>query len=183
MLKVSCFKCTLCSSGRCSRTYTHIFFPSHTDSIENQFDRFSNSMIQYFSSKSSKSTSKSKTKSITIEEKVVMEEEEEEDYVDEEDDEYDSTLADFQQQATASSKQELDLEDLGKMAAKLTKTRAEAANDMDALDPDSIAKLSIGEGLVAVKRKKEMVTPPLRAALEKQGYKIVGTHSGVKICR
>ncbi|KAK7291191.1 hypothetical protein RIF29_06134 [Crotalaria pallida] len=31
--------------------------------------------------------------------------------------------------------------------------------------------------------KKEMVTPVIRANLEKQGYKIIGSHSGVKICR
>ncbi|KAE8100229.1 hypothetical protein FH972_018151 [Carpinus fangiana] len=31
--------------------------------------------------------------------------------------------------------------------------------------------------------KKEMVTPVIRASLEKQGYKIIGSHSGVKICR
>ena len=31
--------------------------------------------------------------------------------------------------------------------------------------------------------KREMVTPQLRAALTKQGYKILGSHSGVKLCR
>ncbi|KAE8731361.1 hypothetical protein F3Y22_tig00002840pilonHSYRG01133 [Hibiscus syriacus] len=31
--------------------------------------------------------------------------------------------------------------------------------------------------------KREMVTPVIRANLEKQGYKIIGSHSGVKICR
>ncbi|KAK4429251.1 S-adenosyl-L-methionine-dependent tRNA 4-demethylwyosine synthase [Sesamum alatum] len=31
--------------------------------------------------------------------------------------------------------------------------------------------------------EKEMVTPVLRANLEKQGYKIIGSHSGVKLCR
>ncbi|KAA0065238.1 S-adenosyl-L-methionine-dependent tRNA 4-demethylwyosine synthase [Cucumis melo var. makuwa] len=31
--------------------------------------------------------------------------------------------------------------------------------------------------------KKVMVTPVIRASLEKQGYKIIGSHSGVKICR
>ncbi|KDP38500.1 hypothetical protein JCGZ_04425 [Jatropha curcas] len=31
--------------------------------------------------------------------------------------------------------------------------------------------------------QKEMVTPVIRANLEKQGYKIIGSHSGVKICR
>ncbi|KAF5182037.1 S-adenosyl-l-methionine-dependent trna 4-demethylwyosine synthase [Thalictrum thalictroides] len=30
---------------------------------------------------------------------------------------------------------------------------------------------------------KEMVTPVIRASLQKQGYKIIGSHSGVKICR
>uniref|UniRef100_A0A7C9A8H1 tRNA 4-demethylwyosine synthase (AdoMet-dependent) n=1 Tax=Opuntia streptacantha TaxID=393608 RepID=A0A7C9A8H1_OPUST len=31
--------------------------------------------------------------------------------------------------------------------------------------------------------QREMVTPLIRANLEKQGYKIIGSHSGVKICR
>ncbi|KAF7829677.1 S-adenosyl-L-methionine-dependent tRNA 4-demethylwyosine synthase [Senna tora] len=31
--------------------------------------------------------------------------------------------------------------------------------------------------------QREMVTPVIRANLEKQGYKIIGSHSGVKICR
>ncbi|KAL7261938.1 hypothetical protein ACSBR1_000354 [Camellia fascicularis] len=31
--------------------------------------------------------------------------------------------------------------------------------------------------------EKEMVTPVIRASLEKQGYKIIGSHSGVKLCR
>lgn len=34
-----------------------------------------------------------------------------------------------------------------------------------------------------VNGKKAMVTPVIRANLEKQGYKIIGSHSGVKICR
>jgi tRNA wybutosine-synthesizing protein 1 len=33
------------------------------------------------------------------------------------------------------------------------------------------------------KEKREMVTPQLREALTKQGYKILGSHSGVKLCR
>ncbi|KAL2504096.1 S-adenosyl-L-methionine-dependent tRNA 4-demethylwyosine synthase [Abeliophyllum distichum] len=31
--------------------------------------------------------------------------------------------------------------------------------------------------------EREMVTPVIRASLEKQGYKIIGSHSGVKLCR
>ncbi|ONI32680.1 hypothetical protein PRUPE_1G379500 [Prunus persica] len=34
-----------------------------------------------------------------------------------------------------------------------------------------------------VNGQKEMVTPVIRASLVKQGYKIIGSHSGVKICR
>lgn len=34
-----------------------------------------------------------------------------------------------------------------------------------------------------VNGEKEMVTPVIRASLVKQGYKIIGSHSGVKICR
>ncbi|CAF2824018.1 unnamed protein product [Rotaria sp. Silwood2] len=30
---------------------------------------------------------------------------------------------------------------------------------------------------------KEMITPLIRKSLEKQGYKLIGTHSGVKLCR
>ncbi|XP_073022539.1 S-adenosyl-L-methionine-dependent tRNA 4-demethylwyosine synthase-like [Primulina eburnea] len=34
-----------------------------------------------------------------------------------------------------------------------------------------------------VNGEKEMVTPVIRASLQKQGYKIIGSHSGVKLCR
>lgn len=30
---------------------------------------------------------------------------------------------------------------------------------------------------------REMLTPSLRKALSKQGYRLLGTHSGVKMCR
>ncbi|EPR78621.1 Radical S-adenosyl methionine and flavodoxin domain protein [Spraguea lophii 42_110] len=39
------------------------------------------------------------------------------------------------------------------------------------------------EDLGAGNNSKEMATPSLKRALTKQGYKIVGTHSGVKLCR
>ncbi|KAG8377786.1 hypothetical protein BUALT_Bualt08G0069900 [Buddleja alternifolia] len=38
-------------------------------------------------------------------------------------------------------------------------------------------------GEVVLNGKKEMVTPVIRANLEKQGYKVIGSHSGVKLCR
>jgi len=54
----------------------------------------------------------------------------------------------------------IDLEDIGKVIKK-GKTKEKPATG----DP------------------KEMVTPMLRKSLTKQGYKIIGTHSGVKLCR
>ena len=30
---------------------------------------------------------------------------------------------------------------------------------------------------------REMITPLLRQSLEKQGYRLIGSHSGVKLCR
>lgn len=36
---------------------------------------------------------------------------------------------------------------------------------------------------VSPAERKPMVTPSLKASLQKQGYKIVGSHSGVKLCR
>jgi len=55
----------------------------------------------------------------------------------------------------------VDLEDLGAVLSK---------------GKNAAAKLKSGE-------PKEMVTPSLRKSLTKQGYKIIGSHSGVKLCR
>ena len=56
----------------------------------------------------------------------------------------------------------VDLEDLGEV---MKKARTKPAERKIAGEP------------------KEMVTPLLRKTLTKQGYKIIGTHSGVKLCR
>lgn len=37
--------------------------------------------------------------------------------------------------------------------------------------------------IIANTSPREMLTPTLRASLEKQGYKLIGSHSGVKMCR
>ncbi|CAN7944472.1 unnamed protein product, partial [Ixodes hexagonus] len=56
----------------------------------------------------------------------------------------------------------IDLEDLGAMrAASKAKAKAESA---------------LGQ-------PKDMLTPPVRQSLTKQGYKLIGSHSGVKLCR
>ena len=40
------------------------------------------------------------------------------------------------------------------------------------------AEEELGDGEV-----REMITPMLRESLEKQGYRLIGSHSGVKLCR
>lgn len=59
----------------------------------------------------------------------------------------------------------VDMEDLGKVinGMKTKRTKKNAVN---------------GDA-----QPKEMITPLLRKSLEKQGYKLIGTHSGVKLCR
>lgn len=89
----------------------------------------------------------------------------------------------------------LDVEDMGKVATKLQ----EAVNDFaqSRSSPSSpLAKRSIGGKLdngsariqiivedAPKKPLRAMVTPALEKNLTKQGYKIIGSHSGVKICR
>ncbi|KAI9000257.1 hypothetical protein BC832DRAFT_562912 [Gaertneriomyces semiglobifer] len=75
--------------------------------------------------------------------------------------------------AAGQEEELVDVEDMGTVAAKMNESKAQR---------DGPA------GLVVSRRRptretKEMVTPMLRKSLEKQGYKIVGTHSGVKLCR
>ncbi|KAH3891262.1 hypothetical protein DPMN_015355 [Dreissena polymorpha] len=63
----------------------------------------------------------------------------------------------------------VDLEDLGKVMKQMKTAKAKRQEE-------EVAMSGGGE-------RKEMVTPQLRKALTKQGYKIIGSHSGVKLCR
>lgn len=54
----------------------------------------------------------------------------------------------------------VDMEDLGKVMTKIKNNKSKPPAE-----------------------PKEMITPLLRKSLEKQGYKLIGTHSGVKLCR
>jgi tRNA wybutosine-synthesizing protein 1 len=69
----------------------------------------------------------------------------------------------------------LDLEDMG---SAMNKTSAEAAQHRQAVK-DALRE----DGAGAVVERREMVTKLQRKALTKEGYKIIGTHSAVKICR
>lgn len=62
----------------------------------------------------------------------------------------------------------VDLEDLGRMV------RVESKEDSENSEEEEI--ITDGE-------PREMLTPQLREALSKQGYRLIGSHSGVKLCR
>ncbi|KAJ3014650.1 S-adenosyl-L-methionine-dependent tRNA 4-demethylwyosine synthase [Thoreauomyces humboldtii] len=78
----------------------------------------------------------------------------------------------------------MDLEDMGAMASKIKTAKTSKLDEEESYGVErSGPKRTIGEEQRPTKITKEMVTPMLRKSLEKQGYKIVGTHSGVKMCR
>ncbi|NWQ62605.1 TYW1 synthase, partial [Neopipo cinnamomea] len=70
----------------------------------------------------------------------------------------------------------IDVEDLGNIMGHMKKTKV-------------LLFLWVGNGQVFAtdqkeeEEKREMITPALRDALTKQGYKLIGSHSGVKLCR
>jgi tRNA wybutosine-synthesizing protein 1 len=69
------------------------------------------------------------------------------------------------QKITKSKNGLIDMEDIGTVFNKIKNTKAKPK----ALEENG--------------SQKEMITPLLRKSLEKQGYKLIGTHSGVKLCR
>lgn len=76
----------------------------------------------------------------------------------------------------------VDMEDLGNImnSAKKAKSKEESGGD------GQTVKLSKLNGVKKIEDEgegREMITPALRAALTKQGYKLIGSHSGVKLCR
>jgi len=64
----------------------------------------------------------------------------------------------------------VDMEDIGNVM-----------NDFEKSKEDEFIQGFVGEKTIP--QNREMVTPMLQKSLEKQGYKIIGSHSGVKICR
>lgn len=64
----------------------------------------------------------------------------------------------------------VDVEDIGNVM-KYTTTQ----------QSDEFDEAFVGESVAPSNR--EMITPLLKKSLEKQGYKLIGSHSGVKICR
>lgn len=62
----------------------------------------------------------------------------------------------------------VDLEDLGSFVRVESKDAGESEEDEEILNDGEV---------------REMLTPQLRESLSKQGYRLIGTHSGVKLCR
>lgn len=77
----------------------------------------------------------------------------------------------------------VDLEDMGQMMKKestkkvTNKATPQNLKEDDDDDDDDDGELP-KDGII-----REMLTPSLRKALTKQGYKLLGSHSGVKMCR
>ncbi|XP_061460947.1 S-adenosyl-L-methionine-dependent tRNA 4-demethylwyosine synthase TYW1-like [Rhineura floridana] len=71
----------------------------------------------------------------------------------------------------------VDVEDLGDVMGHMKQAQKEHELDEGA---DRMGRLQRGR---REEVRREMITPALRDALTKQGYKLIGSHSGVKLCR
>ncbi|XP_063258428.1 S-adenosyl-L-methionine-dependent tRNA 4-demethylwyosine synthase TYW1-like isoform X2 [Prinia subflava] len=67
----------------------------------------------------------------------------------------------------------IDVEDLGNIMGHMKKAKRE----------QELEEGAAGAGRKEEAERREMITPALREALTKQGYKLIGSHSGVKLCR
>lgn len=76
----------------------------------------------------------------------------------------------------------IDMEDLGNVMNSMKKAKRMEADEVNS----QRVKLSKQNGVrksEAEEESREMITPALRDSLTKQGYKLIGSHSGVKLCR
>lgn len=72
----------------------------------------------------------------------------------------------------------VDMEDLGNIMNGVKKAKSKDGEQMVKLSKMNGVKMAEDE-----EERREMITPALRDALSKQGYKLIGSHSGVKLCR
>ncbi|NXA11206.1 TYW1 synthase, partial [Sapayoa aenigma] len=71
----------------------------------------------------------------------------------------------------------IDVEDLGNIMGHMKKAKGRRElEEGDVGMRENSGRKEEGE-------KREMITPALREALTKQGYRLIGSHSGVKLCR
>ncbi|KAM7398918.1 hypothetical protein PAMP_018222 [Pampus punctatissimus] len=101
----------------------------------------------------------------------------EEDLVESSSDEEESSLQDEKKTGSV-----VDMEDLGNIMNGVKKAKSKEEDQGDG----RMVKLSKLNGVRKSEdeeERREMITPSLREALTKQGYKLIGSHSGVKLCR
>ncbi|XP_036927609.1 S-adenosyl-L-methionine-dependent tRNA 4-demethylwyosine synthase TYW1 [Acanthopagrus latus] len=86
------------------------------------------------------------------------------------------------QQREKKSASVVDMEDLGNImnSVKKAKSKDESRGDGQMV---KLSKLNGTRKIEDEGERREMITPALRDALTKQGYKLIGSHSGVKLCR
>ena len=82
----------------------------------------------------------------------------------------------------------MDVEDLGKIAGKLQEAVSVNRRSVAKLQNKSAAKVDLDGQPIDVSEQpaepaKSMLNPTLEKSLKKQGYKLIGSHSGVKVCR
>ncbi len=87
---------------------------------------------------------------------------------------------------SSSEGEDNSIEDTGKTTTKngsVSKSGLVDLEDLGAVVSKARSKIQEEKQARANGVLKEMVTPELRQALTKQGYKLIGSHSGVKLCR
>ncbi|KAK4512948.1 uncharacterized protein ATC70_003659 [Mucor velutinosus] len=111
------------------------------------------------------------------------------------DDEDDEASAEEEEQqpdididGSGSGDEMVDLEDMGNMASKIKAAKAKRAEEEEDFENSKAkAKRLIGTDAgnkpKTAPQAREMVSPMILKNLTKQGYKVIGSHSGVKICR
>ncbi|XP_028276325.1 S-adenosyl-L-methionine-dependent tRNA 4-demethylwyosine synthase TYW1 [Parambassis ranga] len=111
------------------------------------------------------------------------EEEEEEEKTDVQNNSSEEELIDSSSEEEESDLQDekkvVDMEDLGNIMSSVKKAKESRGNGQMV----KLSKLNGVKKLEDEAERREMITPALREALTKQGYKLIGSHSGVKLCR
>lgn len=90
----------------------------------------------------------------------------------------DSESADEEEKAHGSV---IDMEDLGNVMNHMKKAKKQSEEESS--QRGKLSKLNGVMKTAEEEEAREMITPALREALTKQGYKLIGSHSGVKLCR
>ncbi len=87
-------------------------------------------------------------------------------------------------EANENQEEEEDFSDESSVVSSVSDDEEEENEGLvDLEDLGNVMKKSKDAAKMSAAKPKEMITPTLRKSLTKQGYKLIGSHSGVKICR